>query len=96
MMKENGIDSIRETYESSKPDKSVNTGAFDIEEKLVMAEDGYGVAAVEGEREGQKVSVKSGQNQIFQAIANVSSLSFEDLLGKLMDKFNELKSRIKS
>lgn len=93
MMRENGIDTFHEQYEAKKQGHTINIESNLIQEKITMAEDGYGKASVEGVKEGRKSVVRTGKNQIIVPTENPNILG--GLFGQLRTTFNRLNNRIK-
>ncbi|HEY3283097.1 MAG TPA: hypothetical protein VGN26_12560 [Armatimonadota bacterium] len=81
---------FREEYESSEGlDLEAAGGMID---RILMAEDGLGVACAEGERDGKRQVIRTGTNPVVQAVP-ASLEEPKGILDALMVRFQQIRDR---
>ncbi|MGK9477904.1 hypothetical protein [Melioribacter sp. OK-6-Me] len=93
-LKKLGASKYKEYYEAQEDGNLNITDDEEINSKISMADDGYGQAAVTGEMDGEKKTVKTGDNPV-TAKAPGDNLKPAEALEILMAKIKEIFGRFK-
>lgn len=92
--KELNIDSYRESYSSDAEEKGVRAVEDDeIQNKIVMAEDGYGEVRAKGNLDGESKIVSTLDNPMYEKGPSDNEMPPKTILNRLMAKFKEIFSR---
>jgi len=95
-LKELGVAKYKEHYEADESDGNLNIiDDEDIYSKITMADDGYGQASVTGDLEGERKTIKTGDNPVI-AKAPSDYLEASKVLEILMLKIKEIFDRFKN
>lgn len=92
-LKDKGADKLTETYESGKRFESLNVANdSEIKAKIVMAEDGYGEAAITGIVNGEVKTITTKDNPVSAQAPN-DDVPAPDVLSMLTGKIKQIFSR---